>query len=91
MLTNLGPKIPVKVELIGSVKTNIKTIAKDYGLNNSLVEIYSITEVKVGVITPVNKGEYTLSYDILLDSKLIQGRIPYFYGGNIISEKSVFR
>ena len=88
-ISNLGPKIPVKVSLIGGVKTNLKTNVKDYGLNNCLVEICMTTTIKIDVITPIQDKEYVLDYDVLLDSKLIQGRIPYFYGGTISEEKII--
>ena len=89
LLTNLGPKIPVKSEVIGSVKTNIKTNVKNYGINNALVEIYAITTIKVNIITPGLTKEYTLDYDILLDSKLVEGRVPYLYGGTLTNERTV--
>jgi sporulation protein YunB len=90
LLVNLGPKIPIKVELIGSIKTNVKTSVNDYGLNNSLVEIYVTTTTNINILTPVNSKEYILDYNILLDSKLIQGRVPYLYGGTLLEEKQVF-
>ena len=46
-LSNLGPKIPIKLNIIGSVESNVKTNIKEYGINNALVEIYiriSVTE-----------------------------------------------
>ncbi len=89
LLTNLGPRIPVKIELIGSVKTNIKTNVKNYGINNALVEIYSVTTININIVTPGKSQDYILDYDILLDTKLVEGRVPYLYGSNFTSEKIV--
>ncbi len=79
LLSNLTPKIPVKVSFIGSVKTNINTKVSNYGLNNSLAEIYVTTKIELKIYYPVYQDSYTLDYDILLDSKLIQGRVPFYY------------
>lgn len=79
LLSNLTPKIPVRVSFIGSVKTNINTKVSNYGLNNSLAEIYVTTKVELKIYYPVYQDSYTLDYDILLDSKLIQGRVPFYY------------
>lgn len=79
LLSNLTPKIPVKVSFIGSVKTNINTKVSSYGLNNSLAEIYVTTKIELKIYYPVYQDSYTLDYDILLDSKLIQGRVPFYY------------
>lgn len=79
LLSNLTPKIPVKVSFIGSVKTNINTKVSSYGLNNSLAEIYVTTKIELKIYYPVYQDSYTLDYDVLLDSKLIQGRVPFYY------------
>ena len=88
ILSNIGPKIPIKVSFIGGINTNIKTSVKDYGMNNVMAQIFITISIKENVITPTETGEYSLNYDILLDSKLIQGRVPYFYDGNISNERS---
>lgn len=79
LLSNLTPKIPVKVSFIGSVKTNINTKVSNYGLNNSLAEIYVTTRIELKIYYPIYQDSYTLNYDILLDSKLIQGKVPFYY------------
>ena len=39
LLSNIGPKIPVKLSLIGDVTIDIKTTIKDYGINNAVIQV----------------------------------------------------
>ena len=56
-LSNLGPKIPIKLNIIGSVESNVKTNIKEYGINNALVEIY----IRISVTEQINVVDF-LSY-----------------------------
>lgn len=84
--SNLGPKIPVKIKFIGSILTSVKTKIKDYGINNSLIEVYTSVNISTLVITPVEKKRVNRNFEILVASKIIQGKIPDIYGG--IMEKN---
>lgn len=88
-LNNLGPKIPVKVRFIGSVLTNIKTKITNYGMNNALLEMYAYIEITEEVVTPVTTKELKNAYDVLIAAKMINGRVPSFYGGSIDAESSL--
>ena len=87
---NVGPQIPVKINFTGAVITNLKTKIKDYGLNNILVELYINVVFIEEIISPLNREKININYDILLSSKLINGRIPSFYGGVIEKESKLF-
>lgn len=82
VLTNRGPKIPVRMELVGSVITGINSKVKDYGINNSLIEIYVHVEVKERVILPVSAKDVTIVNDIPISYKLIKGQIPSYYSNS---------
>lgn len=85
VLNNRGPKIPVRMELVGSVITGIDSKIKDYGINNSLVEIYVHIEIKERVILPVSAKDITIVNDIPISYKIIKGQIPSYYNGNGVS------
>ena len=89
LLSNLGPKIPIKVTFLGSLETNLKTQVKNYGLNNSLAEIYVTIHIVNNIITPTINTNFEVNYKVLLDSKLIQGRVPFIYNGELENEKSI--
>lgn len=81
-LANIGPKIPLKVSLVGDVRTDIKEEIKDYGMNNALLKIYIYVEVVTQSLVPLisNMQKTTVEYPIVL--KLIQGKVPSYYVGN---------
>ncbi len=79
-LNNLGPKIPVVIKLSNTILTNIKTKVTDYGFNNALLEIYITVEMQKLIITPMEKENKKLNYDILIASLVVNGRVPEFYG-----------
>ena len=89
LLSSLGPKIILPINFIGSILTNIKTKITDYGINNALVEMYVTIEITEELITPVTKKEISYNYDVLITSKVINGRVPYIYGGELYKESNV--
>ena len=46
ILSNIGPKVPVKLNLVGSITSNIKAKTTNYGINNALIEVYVDIKVK---------------------------------------------
>ena len=48
-------------------------------------------ELEIGylVVIPMNKKESVLKTEILISSKIINGKVPTFYGKNIFKESSV--
>lgn len=80
LIVNLGPKIPVKLSLLENVKGSIKTDAKDYGINNSLLNVYLKFEIEQNIEMPSATDSFFNNYEMLIASKMIQGRIPSFIG-----------
>lgn len=87
LLASLGPKLYTKIDFIGSIITNLKSSITNYGINNALVELYVTITITEKLTTPVNQEEIAIDYDVLVASKVINGRVPELYGG-IINEKS---
>ena len=89
IISSLGPKIKFKYEIIDNVKGKIKTKVTDFGVNNALVEMYFELEIGYLVVIPMNKKESVLKTEILISSKIINGKVPTFYGKNIFKESSI--
>ena len=89
-LSQIGPKIPVLVNLENSVFTNVSTKVTDYGLNNALLNV--VLKVRLGyqIITPSQKEKKTLEYELLISSSVIEGKVPNFYGGSMESKTTFF-
>lgn len=88
VLSDLGPKIPVKLSIIGSVKTNIKTNLQEYGINNSLMKVYIEVNVPIQVVLPFLSKKINVIEEIPLSIKLINGKIPEVYGSDYVTSSS---
>lgn len=89
-ISNLGPKIKIKINYVNSILSNVYTKITNYGLNNALVEAYIKISVDGKIITPVSSKRKSVSYDLLVASKIINGRIPEFYGNYLTTSSSIF-
>lgn len=89
LLSGVGPKIPIKVSFLESIESYIDVTVENYGLNNSLVKIYLITNVKEVIDMPVNKDRQDITYKYLVSSKLIKGEIPSIYGETITKSSNI--
>ena len=85
IFSNLGPKIPLKIEMIGSVITGIDTKVTNYGINNALIELYLNIEVSLNVILPFISKKETIKTSIPLALKMLNGRIPEYYLNGYLS------
>lgn len=86
---NLGPKIPIKINVIGDVYSNIKSNIKEYGINNALLEIMINITVNERVIMPFISDQSKISVDVPVSIRLIQGNIPKYYGSGISRNSSI--
>lgn len=79
MLNNIGPRIPINLEIISSVNPNLKTEVTEYGINNSLIEVYINVIVDVKMILPMYANTMQIVVVVPLTVKLIQGEVPKYY------------
>lgn len=80
---NLGPKVPVKVNFVGTVLTNLETKITNYGLNNALVEVFVFIEFHNQIMAPFGTKDMTFKYDAVIASMMVEGKVPSFYNGTI--------
>ena len=83
MLNNIGPKIPIKLEIINSINSNIETKVTEYGINNSLIEVYIKVNTNVKMILPISSKNIEVVVIVPLTVKIIQGSIPEYYFGDL--------
>lgn len=88
LISNVGPKIPVKFNLLGDVNTEIKTNVKEYGINNALLEVSIEISVNFRVNLPFVSNKINVTNTIPISMKIIQGNIPDFYTGGFTSSYS---
>ena len=79
LLYNIGPKVPVRLSLIGDIVSNVDTEITNYGINNALIEIIIRISVVEQVILPFASDKITVSTNVPVAIKLIQGEVPNYY------------
>ena len=84
LFSSIGPKVPINLKIIGNVTSGIKADVKEYGINNSLITISVDICVEMMVVLPFTSREIEISNQVPIAIKLIQGKIPEFYTGNIL-------
>lgn len=89
LVVNLGPRIPVKLSLLENVKINLRTEVKQYGINNSLINLYIKVNIEQNIEMPSEAKSFFYNYEMLLSSKLVYGVVPDFFGGYKGSEEEI--
>lgn len=83
LLANLGPKLPVKLSILGEIESQLETEVKYYGINNALITVYVNIKVSEQIYMPVATGKVEITQKIPIAIKLIQGIVPDTYFGNM--------
>ncbi|MGB5947525.1 sporulation protein YunB [Paenisporosarcina sp.] len=79
LLGNLGPKIPIRFHVIGSVQSDIVYGFREFGINNAMVEVSIVLKVNVQVIVPLATKTTTIQQKIPVALGVISGPVPQIY------------
>ena len=79
LLGNLGPKIPIRLHVIGDVHADIDTMNSEFGINNSTLEVNIIVTVNVQIIVPLATQKSVVKQKILVGSIFVPGKVPPVY------------
>lgn len=90
ILSNLGPKIPIRLKYIGDVNSNITTKVTQYGINNAMVEIGLELEMTARVILPFLSKKIVIVSNMPIAIKMIQGKIPNYYSTDINRNSNLY-
>ena len=86
LLSNIGPKIPVKISLIGEAISNISTEVTNYGINNALIQVYVNLNIQEQVILPFFKEHINIKTKIPVALKIVTGTVPKYYSNGITQD-----
>jgi len=89
LFANLGPKIPVKFSLIGSLNTNIETKIRNYGINNIIMEVFIYINISNRLIFPLISKDINYNITIPVVTKIMPGEIPKYYQSGINESSSI--
>jgi len=76
LLRNFGPKIQVRLDIVGDVLSELETEVKPYGINNALVEVRVKLKANARVILPLTSKEINVVNVIPLSINIVNGSIP---------------
>lgn len=79
LLANLGPKIPVNLELIGYVNTEVETKVTDVQINSVHIEPVVHIEVEIRTIIPFGSKTARIEQEIPIGSGGYNGDVPQYY------------
>ena len=83
LLSNIGPKIPVKLHMLGDSNVQVDTKITDYGINNAIIEVYVKICVSEQMVLPFSSKRVVVEESIPIAIKLIEGNIPSYYSGGV--------
>lgn len=79
IFSGMGPNINIKIQLDGTVETDLKSEFTSQGINQTLHRIYLDVVCKVSILTPVNIISEEIKNQVLLVEGIIAGEIPESY------------
>ena len=79
IFSGMGPNINIKIQLDGTVETDLKSEFTSQGINQTLHRIYLDVVCKVSILTPVNVISEAIKNQVLLVEGIIAGEIPESY------------
>jgi hypothetical protein len=68
------------VKQLGKVNNNTYINIKEYGINNSMIEVILNIEIEIRIMLPFISESIKVQKEVLLENKIIQGNIPEYYG-----------
>ena len=79
MLGNIGPKIKLRLNILGDITSNLETEVKPYGINNAYIEMRISLEVTARIVLPFVSEKVVISNVIPLSMNIVQGSVPDGY------------
>lgn len=79
LLSGIGPKIKIRLDLLGDITSNIETEVKPYGINNAYIEVRIQLEVTARIVLPFVTEKVVISNVIPLSMNIVQGTVPEAY------------
>ncbi len=79
LLANLGPNIPVRFRVIGSVETDWVEKIEEAGINNVRLRGWIEVVVRTQIVVPFETQEKVIKTNIMLLSEFVPMDVPYYY------------
>ena len=78
IISNLFPKIPIKLDIVGNTLCVLNTKIESYGINNALFKLNVNITIDVKILMPFTSKNTAITVSMPLLIKLIEGNIPSY-------------
>ena len=89
LLNNIFPKIPIKIDLVGSMFCRLDTSVKSYGINNAVITVSVTVEVEIKILLPFVSENTKVKESIPILIKILEGSVPSYYFDGYLSNPSI--
>ncbi len=79
LFSGMGPKVNVKIQMVGDLETDLRSEFTSAGINQTLHRIYLEIKCKVIILTPFETMEEEIINQVLIAEGVIVGDIPRAY------------
>ena len=79
IFTKIGPDITLRILPIGKYECDVISNVSEYGINNSLFEIYINIKLNIETIIPLKRNQASVECKIPLVMQVVQGEVPRYY------------
>lgn len=78
-MSGMGPNIPIKLSISGTVATKVRSEFEAAGINQTIHRLYLDVTCDVNILTPYDVVEESISNEIVLIENIIVGVVPSTY------------
>lgn len=89
LISNFGPKVPIKLSFYEHAFGNIEVELTDYGINNCLVKVYLSVSLEQRIYIPYDTHKNYKDFSLLIGSKIMTGKVPSIYGGSLMKSSEI--
>ncbi len=86
LIANIGPKIPVKLSLVGDATSSVSTEVTNYGINNALIQVYVNLKISEQIMIPFFSEMVDIDVKVPVSMKLVTGTVPDYYVNGITTQ-----
>ena len=79
LFSKIGPDINLRIIPIGTFKCDVISQVSEYGINNSLFEIYILIDMNIESIVPLKRIYSDVKCKIPIVMQIIHGEVPKYY------------
>lgn len=91
LISNIFPKIPVKISYYEHSFGNIDIEIREYGINNAILYVYLVIDIEQKIYYPYKPLSNYKHYKVLIASRIINGIVPSVYGGMMKKSSSIIK